>query len=154
MLAQLDQTREPIIANEEEALIAREAVARLKPLADAKQDVRLRVSESADIVVPLPAAAVAAITRILAAMAERRPVSVIPMDAELTTQQAADMLNVSRPHLTKLLDGGTIPHRKVGSHRRVLVADVLAFEAQARAAQSKAIDDMVAVSQELGWTDF
>ena len=150
MLALLDQTREPIIANEDEALIAREAVARLQPLADAGQDVRLRVNESADIVVPLPAAAVVAITRVLAAMAERRPVSVIPMDAELTTQQAADMLNVSRPHLTKLLDQGALPHRKVGTHRRVLVADVLAFKAEARAKQSKAIDEMVALSQDLG----
>ena len=150
MLALLDQTREPIIANEDEALIAREAVARLQPMADAGQDVRLRFNESADIVVPLPAAAVVAITRVLAAMAERRPVSIIPMDAELTTQQAADMLNVSRPHLTKLIDAGAIPHRKVGTHRRVLVADILAYKAEARAKQSRAIDDMVALSQELG----
>jgi excisionase family DNA binding protein len=146
----LDQTREPIAASEEEALIAREAVERLKPLADSKQDVRLRVKGSVDIVVPLPAAAVEAITRVLAAMAERRPVSVVPMDAELTTQQAADMLNVSRPHLTKLLNEGRIPYRKVGTHRRVLVADALSFKADTRANQSRAIDDVVALSQDLG----
>ena len=100
MLALLDQAREPFVASEEEALIAREATARLRPIAEAKQDVRLRVMEQPkDVVVPLPARALQLIVEVLSAMAERKPVSFIPLDAELTTQQAADFLNVSRPFL-------------------------------------------------------
>jgi excisionase family DNA binding protein len=145
MLALMDQVRDPFVASEEEAVIAREATSRLKPIAEAKQDVRLRVMESPDVVVPVPARALEAIFEILSAMAERKPVSFIPHEAELTTQQAADALNVSRPHLVGHLEQGKILFRKVGSHRRVRVADLNAFKAASlrdrRAAIAEVIDE-------------
>ncbi|MGH3489613.1 MAG: helix-turn-helix domain-containing protein [Actinopolymorphaceae bacterium] len=67
----------------------------------------------------MPRAAVRLLARILAHMAAGRGVSVIPVHAELTTQQAADMLNVSRPFLIGHLEAGEIDYTKVGSHRRV-----------------------------------
>lgn len=149
MYALLNQAREPIVATTSEALIAREALSRLQPVADAGCDVRVRVLGAADIVVPLPAAAVKVIVDVLAAMADSRPISVIPTDAELTTQQAADMLNVSRPHLVKLLSAGVIPSGKVGTHRRVRVADLLAYKGRSLAERRSAIDAMVSLSQEL-----
>jgi excisionase family DNA binding protein len=112
MLALLDQVEEPFVATDEEAVIAREAAEKLASVARAGVDVRLRVNKKkgADIVVPLPARAVKLILGLLTAMAERKPVSFIPHTAELTTQQAADFLNVSRPYLVGLLDKGEIAH--------------------------------------------
>lgn len=150
MYALLDQARHPVVPTQSDALIAREALPRLKLIAEAGADVHIRLLESADVIVPLPAVAVQVIVGLLEAIAEGRPVSVIPSDAELTTQQAADMLNVSRPHLVKLLDEGRIPFGRVGTHRRVKVADLMAYKGQAVAQSQAAIDDMVALSQELG----
>lgn len=150
MLALLDQEREPFVATEEEAIIAQEALKKLKPLAETKTDIKLRVAEKgADIVVPLPARAVEAIVDFLTAMVERKPFSVIPHEAELTTKQAADFLNVSRPYLTGLIDKGEIPHRMVGKHRRVKMSDLMAYKKASDEKRKAAIARMVAESQKL-----
>ena len=150
MLVLSDQIKEPFVATDEEALIAREALAKLKPLAEAKTDIKLRVAEKADVVVPLPARAVDLIVDFLTAMVERRPVSIIPHEAELTTKQAADFLNVSRPYIVGLLDKGAIPHRLVGTHRRVRVADLMEYKKRTEQDRRAAIARMVAESQKLG----
>ena len=136
MLARLDQEDEPFVATDEEALIAREALAKLKPLAAGKTDIKLQVSKkAADTVVPLPARALGMIVDLLTAVAERTPVSIIPHEAELTTQQAADFLNVSRPFFVGLLDKGEIPHRSGGhaSPRADVGSDGLQEEERRRA---------------------
>ncbi len=63
-------------------------------------------------------------------MAEGKTVSIVPSDSELSTQQAADMINVSRPHLIKLLESKQIPFKKVGSHRRVILMDIMEYQDQ------------------------
>ncbi len=151
MHALMDQTA-PLIADEAEATIAATAAERLKALAVAGQDINVRVNERADIVLPLPARAVELIYRILESMAHNVPVSVIPHDAEFTTQQAADYLNVSRPFLVKLLDDGAIDHRKVGRHRKVRFADVLAYQEQSRQRRRAALADLAAEEKRLGLT--
>jgi len=150
MLALLDQEEEPFVATEEEAVIAHEAVMKLKPVALGRTDIRLRVIEKPDIVVPVPARAVELIITFLSAMAERKPFSVIPHEAELTTKQAADFLNVSRPFIVGLLDRGEIPSRLVGSHRRVLMSDLMNYKKQSDDNRRAAIARMVSESRKLG----
>jgi len=100
--------------------------------------------------VQLPVYALRLLDTILSELALGNAVQVVPIHAELTTQEGADLLNVSRPHLVKLLDDNLIPHTKVGRHRRVKFADLMDYK-QRRAAQSrKAMDELAAQAQELG----
>jgi len=98
----------------------------------------------------LPAAAVRLLTDMLTHLADGRAVTVIPEEADLTTQQAADMLNVSRPYFVQLLGRQEIPFRMVGTHRRVKFRDVLAYQQAKAIEQRKALDDLAAEAQELG----
>src|ERR1700761_7664490 len=97
----------------------------------------------------LPAAAVRLLTDMLVHLADGRAVSVMPEDAELTTRQAADMLNVSRPHVVKLIGKGALPHRMVGTHRRLLLQDVIAYKARRYRETGEAMDELAAEAQEL-----
>jgi len=98
----------------------------------------------------LPATAVRLLTDMLSLLAQGRSVVVMPEDAELTTQQAADMLNVSRPYLIRLLEDGTLPHHKTGTHRRVRLHDLMAYRAQRAAESQAALDELTRQAQELG----
>lgn len=138
MLALLDQA-EPFVADDNEALIAKDAACKLKTVADAHQDIQIVVSSNPGVVVPLPARAVELIHRLLVSMAEGVPISVIPHAAELSTQQAADFLNVSRPYFIKLLEDGKIPYQKVGRHRRVLFSNLRTFQNDTRASRLRAL---------------
>jgi len=90
---------------------------------------KLRVRDSEqEQPIELPAGAVDLLMHVLEAMAAGQGVTLIPESAELTTVQAADVLNVSRPFLIKLLDQRAIPHRKVGKHRRIRMEDVMAYK--------------------------
>jgi excisionase family DNA binding protein len=149
MLALLDQGNGPFDADDAEATIAREAVAKLSAVARAKQNIKIVVQDEPKIAVPLPAMAVGIIVTVLKQMAARQPFSIIPHQAELTTQQAADYLNVSRPFLVKLLDEGKIDHRKVGRHRRVKFGDLVAYEKKTREEQLQALAEMAEEARRL-----
>jgi excisionase family DNA binding protein len=87
---------------------------------------------------------------ILIQAAQGRGVNVMPLKAELTTQQAADILNVSRPYLIGLLEDGKIPYRLVGRHRRIKYEDLLDYQRRDEAERRGAADELSALGQELG----
>lgn len=99
--------------------------------------------------VDLPTSALRLLADILAELADGNAVKVVPVHAELTTQEAADLLNVSRPHLVKLLEDGTLMFHKTGKHRRVRFADLMQFKSARDQASEQAMSELARQSQEL-----
>jgi excisionase family DNA binding protein len=117
------------------------------PLAGAS----LRVGEGrAGTSVELPAEVLAVLVEVLGQLANGNGVRVVPVHAELTTQQAADILNVSRPHLVKLVENGAMPFHMVGTHRRVRLGDLLEYKTRFEAEQDAQLDILAAEAQKLG----
>ena len=100
------------------------------------------------LVVPRPA--VEMFVYILAAMANGQGVQIMPVNAELTTQQAADLLNVSRPYLIGLLERGEMEYRLVGRHRRVRFDTLMDYMRQDDLRRKAAVDELTRLGQELG----
>ena len=86
----------------------------------------------------------------LGAMAEQKLVTLVPQKHELTTQEAAAFLNVSRPFVIKEIEAGKIPHRKVGRHRRVAFTDLVKYQRASQAASDQALQDLTDQAQQLG----
>ena len=100
-----------------------------------------------------PATAIAAFERVLEAMADGEGVAVLALDADITSQDAADLLGVSRPTLVKLLNAGAMPFRALGAHRRLKAADVVAYRNARDGERRKKLDEMVAENQRAGLYD-
>ena len=90
---------------------------------------------------------------ILKATSQGKPVSIVPVATELTTQAAAEFLGCSRPHLVKLLESGEIPFTKIGKHRRVLFEDLASYKSRMKAEQERRLIDMIRGDEELGLYD-
>jgi excisionase family DNA binding protein len=139
------------LPTETDATLARETSRLLAPRMRSKTPLRLRIGDSPkEETMQLPASAVKMLVRILEEMARGNAVTLIPVHAELTTQEAADMLNISRPSLIQLLDEGKIEYRKVGTHRRVRFEALMQYKRRADAERRAALDELAAYDQELG----
>jgi excisionase family DNA binding protein len=146
------QLADPRIPTERETKVARASSRLLSGHIGKKQDVKLRlIEDSGDTeVITVPASALKLFVQILAEMAQGNAVTLIPIHAELTTQEAADLLNVSRPYLVNLIESGEIAFHKVGTHRRIAITDLLAYKAKNHKARMEALDELTAEAQKLG----
>jgi len=135
---------------EDQSNIARESSRQLAPVMNC--DIRVHIAETGEDIV-LPAPAVRLLVETLVELGKGSAVSVVTIPAELTTQQAANILNVSRPYVVKLLEEGKLPYRKVGSHRRILLRDLLAYKREDDKKRMEALKELVALSQEMGLYD-
>ncbi len=103
--------------------------------------------------IELPAAAVAVLGDVLKFMSHGHGLTLFPRLSEVTSMEAADILNVSRPYVIKLLEEGAMPFRLVGRHRRISLRDLLAYKERSDRETDEALDELVALSQELGLYD-
>jgi len=135
----------------QDAAMARVSGQVLLPFVQRKGSLTLKVREAGkDQPLELPSGAVALLMEILEAMAAGRGLTLIPENAELTSVQAADLLNVSRPFLIKLLEDNALPHRKVGKHRRIHVEDLMAYKAKIDRDREAILDQLAREGQEQG----
>ncbi len=131
---------------------AHEALETLRALPQKRGErvIQVRPASGKAVSVSVPREAFELFLEVLGTLATGNAATIVPVNAELTTQQAADILNVSRPHIVHLLDHGYIPHRKVGSHRRVKVADLLEYKRRSDAEGRKAARELTQQAQKLG----
>ena len=111
--------------------------------------VRVETNGKHDETVVIPASAIRLLEAILIEMGKGNAVTLIPIHAELTTQQAADVINVSRPFIVSQLEAGLIPFHKVGTHRRILFADLMRYKKSMDEKRAKVLDELTAQAQEL-----
>jgi excisionase family DNA binding protein len=148
----LERLGTPVEVPPEDAALARETRRTLAGYLRPGAQLRLRVmrdDREAETVV-LPDRAFRLLLDVLSNMAEGNTVTLVPVHAELTSQQAADLLNVSRPFLIQLLESGEIPYHRVGKHRRVRSKDVMAYKHRIDKERRAVLDELVADAQELG----
>jgi excisionase family DNA binding protein len=149
-MAQLLNGNEIITPTKAESALAKKSSQKLTAHLGKAEKLRLELKAGATTEeIILPRSVVRVLVRVLNEMGQGNAVTLTPLRAELTTQQAADLLNVSRPYLVKLLDDGAIPSHKVGTHRRVQTEDLLAYKRQFLAKRHTALDELQALSQEL-----
>lgn len=104
-------------------------------------------------VVALPESVVALLRQVVHQLARQKVVTIVPRNRELTTQEAAELLGVSRPYLIRLLDQGAMPYTRTGTHRRIRFDDLLRYKAERDAAREQVLDELVRLNQEMGLYD-
>jgi len=149
--------RPPRLPNDREIAQAREASRQLARLLPAGEDdsvdspaLRLVTADNQHEMIAIPPGALRLLVDMLTQLGQGRAVTVLPQNAELTTQEVADYLNVSRPYVVSLIEQNKLPARKVGTRRRVAFEDLLRFDEQQRARQRAALDELARVDAELG----
>jgi len=152
----LTRDQEAVTPTEQESDIARESSRELAEVlthgeASGELHLRLRAGKKKrETDITLPHSALRVLAGALRQMAEGHGVLLLPVDAELTTQQAADLLRVSRPFLIKLLEQKRLPYRRVGAHRRLLARDVLSYAAAERARREHVMQELAEETDRLG----
>ncbi|MEZ6143737.1 MAG: helix-turn-helix domain-containing protein [Zavarzinella sp.] len=155
MTITLEERLETVAPTPEETALAQESsrqLVRLLGKSKARTEFKLRIGSDSDQeeTVSIPVSAFRLLNDILTQMAQGNAVTIIPIHAELTTQQAADILNVSRPFLIEQLDKNVIPFRKVGTHRRILFQDLMVYKRETDRQRLEALEKLTQQAEELG----
>lgn len=159
LLRIMDVLREGVIMtamavapDESDINTAVEALPHIKSYLETHDDsvIRIIVDDDPEEALAVPRAAVELLAQVLAHMAAGQGVSVVPAHAELTTQQAAELLNVSRPFLIGLLDDHKIEYRKVGKHRRIKTQSLMEYMARDDQERRETADELTQLNQEMG----
>lgn len=142
---------ERIQPTEQDSKLAEESSRTLSKYIDNKevQAIRMVCEDNPNEVISIPSSAFRSLVEILTQMARGNAITVIHTGAELTTQQAADLLNVSRPFLVQLLESGQIPYRTVGTQKRILLNDLTEYKDKIDSERRKVLDQLAAEAQEL-----
>jgi excisionase family DNA binding protein len=141
------------IPSKNDQLAAKESISilvkgRKRYMRTSAANISIKIQEDANAV-NIPKKAFVLLYEILENMAEGNTVTIIPTSSQLSTQQAADMLNVSRPHIVSLLEKGEIPFNKAGTHRRIELSDLLAYKKTLKQKRSKNLAFLAKQAQEL-----
>jgi excisionase family DNA binding protein len=147
---------EPYTPNSEAITLASQALESISALeANPADTITFAILDPAmqDTRITIPSGMFQLMVNILQSVSRGEPVTILPHSTELTTQEAAEILRVSRPYLVKLLDEGTIPSRKVGIYRRVLLQDLLHYQKTEKQRQSAIVEELTKEAQDMGLYD-
>lgn len=151
-MSALLQEHSPLIPRAHDIALAEQSskeLAQLLPKREKDFEMLVKIKKK-EANITFPFSAIKLLLEILTQMAEGNAITLIPIHAELTSQEAANLLNVSRPFLIKLLEEGVIPFHKVGTHRRIRFKDILKFKNEEEKRSQKALDELLDQAQELG----
>lgn len=140
----IDAPGTPLVPDQNDSELA--AAASRELARASKASISVRLEDGTDL--QLPKAVTPLLVKILTEMAQGNAVTLIPLHAELTTQEAANLLNISRPHLTKLLDRGDLKHHKVGTHRRIRFQDLEDYRLSQEKTRGEALEELARQAQE------
>jgi excisionase family DNA binding protein len=139
-----------VIPRPEESLVAKSALDKVKSAMRSQKPVKMQFEGSKEAI-EVPQSALAALDHALTSVAAGEPFGILSANAELTTQQAAELLNVSRPYVIKLLDAGEIEYRKVGTHRRIYASSLMRYMHEDDKKRNAAADALTAELFEMGF---
>jgi len=144
---------EPVLekTTKQDQELARSSISQIRRAASAVKlsgFAKIKVQEQREFV-HIPKKAFHLLVEILVNMSEGKSITLIPSDTEISTQQAADMLNVSRPHIVKLLESEIIPFKKVGTHRRIALKHLIEYEKKLKQTRKQNLDFLAEQAQEL-----
>ncbi len=138
--------REPITATDSERLV----LGRIQGVLGNVNRVPKLISPNGEEI-ELPESLFHVLRQLVYHLAQGRAVTIVPLNKELTTQEAADMLNISRPYLIKLLEQGEIPFTRTGTHRRIRFSDLIEYKKLRDSERRRGMAELTQLSQELGF---
>ena len=147
-MALLNVIHLPTTEEAEEAKVSSRALSKYASNDRLNLKIILNGNETEDLI--LPGSAVNMLLEVLTEMSKGNAMTLMPINAELSTQQTAEVLNVSRPHLVNLLEQGEIAFRKVGTHRRIMAKDVFEYKQRIDSERLKTLDELATQTQECG----
>lgn len=147
----IDYTNRPSKSEQKAAIVSYTALAAVLEQINTEQTA-IEIEETNEKI-KIPSRALKLLSDILKAMGEGKPISIVPIATEVTTQKAAEILGCSRPHIVKLLEDGEIAYSKVGKHRRIKFEDLMQYKKAMKEKQKKNIIDIMNTDEEIGMYD-